>query len=171
MMQMSVRANINHQIRAKELRVIGPDGENMGVLSLSDALKRAEELGVDLIEISPDAHPPVAKLMEYGKFEYDEKKKRKGSVKGHSSEVKMVQIKIGTSEHDLALKAKKAGEWLSEGNRVKVELYLVGRSKFLEEKFLRERLERILKVVPVAYKIAEPIHKGPKGLALVIEKQ
>lgn len=165
------RARINHQIRAPELRVIGPTGENLGVLPLGAALRRAEEAGADLIEISSDATPPVAKIMEYGKYSYEERKKRKGGqARGRVSEVKTVQIKIGTSEHDLALKAKKAGEWLTEGHRVKVELFLAGRAKFLEEKFLRERLERILKIIPTAHKISVPIQRGPKGLALLVEK-
>lgn len=166
-----LRARINHQIRAQELRVIGPAGENFGILPLGEALRRAEAAGADLIEISPDAAPPVAKIMEYGKYSYEESKKKKAAqARGRSSEVKMVQIKIGTSEHDLALKAKKAGEWLADGHRVRVELFLAGRAKFMEEKFLRERLERILKVVPTEYKIAVPIQRGPKGLALIIEK-
>ncbi len=168
----TIRARINHQIRAEKLRVIGPAGENFGVLSLVDALKKAEECDSDLIEISPDAMPPVAKVMDYGKYQYEESKKRKAAqVKGRAGEVKSVQIKIGTSEHDLALKAKKAGEWLTEGNRVKVELFLSGRAKFLDEKFLRERLSRILAVIPVAYKVADPVRRGPKGLTIIVEKQ
>jgi len=168
----TIRARINHQIRAAELRVIGPEGENLGVLPLSAALKKAEDFGSDLIEISPDANPPVAKVMDYGKYQYEESKKRKSAqAKSKAGEVKSAQIKIGTSEHDLALKAKKTGERLGEGNRVKIELFLAGRAKFLDEKFLRERLERILKIVPVAYKIADPVRRGPKGLTIIIEKQ
>lgn len=153
------------------MRVIGPSGENFGVLALGDALKKAEEYGSDLIEISPDAVPPVAKVMEYGKFAYEESKKRKSVPRGRASEVKIVQIKIGTGDHDLALKAKKAGEWLAEGHRVKAELFLAGRAKYLDEKFLRERLERILRLVPTAYKVADPVRRGPKGLTIIIEKQ
>ncbi len=167
----TTRARINHQIRAPQLRVIGPKGENFGVLSLSEALKRAEECGLDLIEISPSAVPPVAKVMDYGKFQYAENKKQK-SAKGkvHTVEVKTIQVKVGTSDHDLALKAKKIGEWLGEGNRVKVDLYLVGRSKYMPQKFLEERLARVLTLIPIAYKIADPIRRGPKGLGMVIEK-
>lgn len=153
------------------MRVIGPQGENLGVIPLSEALNKAAEAGFDLIEISSDSTPPVAKIMDYGKFQYAQNKKQKAAkTKIHRVEVKNVQIKIGTSEHDLALKAKKAGEWLGEGNRVKVALYLVGRSKYMEFAFLKERLERILKLIPVEYKIAEPIKKGLKGLTTIIEK-
>ncbi|MDO8619795.1 MAG: translation initiation factor IF-3 [bacterium] len=166
------RTRINHQIRAPELRVIGPQGENIGVITLQEALSKATEAGFDLIEISPNAVPPVAKIMDYGKFQYAENKKQKiAKTKVHTVEVKTVQVKIGTSEHDLELKAKRVGEWLAEGNRVKIDLFLVGRSKYMEFKFLQERLERILKLIPVAYKIADSVKKGPKGLTVIIEKQ
>lgn len=166
-----MRVRINHQIRASELRVIGPQGENFGCLSLSEALKKATDSDLDLIEISPSAVPPVAKIMDYGKFQYAENKKQKAAkAKVHTVEVKAIQIKVGTSEHDLDLKAKKVSEWLAEGNRVNVSLYLIGRSKYMNQKFLEGRLERILKLVSVEYKSADPIRRGPKGLSMVIEK-
>ncbi len=165
------RARINHQIRAPELRVIGPQGENFGVISLSEALKKAAESGLDLIEISPNATPPVAKITDYGKFQYSENKKQKAAkAKVKTVEVKATQVKVGTSEHDLALKAKKVSEWLSEGNRVNISLYLAGRAKYMPQKFLEERLARILRLVSVEHKIADPVRRGPKGLAMVIEK-
>ncbi len=166
------RIRINHQIRASELRVIGPKGENIGVVPLQEALNKALEAGLDLIEISPNATPPVAKIMDYGKFQYAENKKQKvARAKVHTVEVKNIQIKIGTSEHDLELKAKRVGEWLAEGNRVKIDLFLVGRSKYMEFKFLQERLARILKLIPMEYKVADPVKRGMKGLTIIIEKQ
>jgi translation initiation factor IF-3 len=162
---------INHNIRAKEVRVIGPEGENIGVISLSDALAKAQEYGLDLIEISPNAVPPVAKIMEYGKFSYEQQKKRREiKAKSHTTETKSVQVKIGTGDHDLELKAKKAATWLAEGHRVKVDLFLWGRYKYMEFAFLKERLERFLKLIPHEFKLAEPIAKSPKGLATVIER-
>ena len=161
---------INQRISAKELRVIGSQGENLGVLTLEEALKKTEALGLDLIEISPNANPPVAKIADFGKYLYEENKKAKLSKKSHSVEVKSVQVKLGTGDHDLSLKAKKASEWLGEGNRVKIELFLPGRSKYLDEKFLRERLERMLKLISVDYKIADPAKKSPKGLTIIVER-
>ena len=162
---------INHQIRAAEVRVIGPEGENIGVISLSDALAKAQEYGLDLIEISPNAVPPVAKIMEYGKFHYEQQKKRREiKAKSHTTETKSVQVKIGTGENDMQLKAKRAAEWLAEGHRVKVDLFLWGRYKYMEFAFLKERLERFLKMIPHEYKLAEPIAKSPKGLATVLER-
>lgn len=158
-------------IRAKELRVISDAGDNFGVLSKQEALEKAEEMGLDLIEISPDAKPPVAKIMDYGKFQYDQKKKLKlQKSKARNIEVKSIQIKLATDENDLKIKAKKASGWLKEGHRVKVELFLPGRSKYLDKDFLNGRLERILKVISEDYKVAEEPKKSPKGLSMIIEK-
>ncbi len=161
---------INQQIRANELRVIGQDGENLGVLTLEEALKKAGELELDLIEISPNTIPPVVKIADVGRYLYEENKKSKQSKKSHSTEVKTVQVKLGTGDHDLALKAKKVSEWLSEGNRVKVNLFLPGRAKYLEEKFLGERIDRMLKFVSVDYKVADSAKKSPKGMTIMIER-
>jgi translation initiation factor IF-3 len=162
---------INHQIRAAELRVLGPEAENFGVLPLAEALAKAQELGLDLIEVSPNAVPPVAKIMEYGKFQYEqEKKRREIKAKSHTTETKSVQVKIGTGDNDMALKAKRAAEWLREGHRVRVNLFLWGRYKYMEFAFLKERLERFLKIIPEEFKLGEPIAKSPKGLSTVIER-
>lgn len=142
----------------------------MGVMSLQQALKEAHDRELDLIEISPKALPPVAKIMNYGKFQYDENKKLKTSkARVQLTEVKTLQVKIGTGEHDLELKAKKASEWLKEGHKIKIDLFLPGRSKYLDVNFLKERLERILKLIPEDFKADEP-KKSPKGLTVVIEK-
>jgi translation initiation factor IF-3 len=139
-------------------------------LSLEDAFRKAEEMGLDLIEISPNANPPVAKIADFGKYRYEENKKDKQAKKSHSAEVKNVQVKLGTGDHDLALKAKKTSEWLAEGNRVKVDLFLPGRAKYLDEKFLKGRIERMLKLVSVDYKVAEAPKKSPKGMTTIIER-
>lgn len=110
--------------------------------------------------------------MDHGKYLYDEKKKTKSArSRTQTTEVKNVQVKIGTGEHDLNLKAKRVSEWLAEGNRVKIDLFLVGRSKYMDFNFLKERLERIFKLVTVEYKIAQEAVKGPKGLTIIIEKK
>ena len=138
---------------------------------MQEALKKAGELGLDLIEISPNATPPIAKIMDFGRFQYEQNKKQKlAKGKVHQVELKNVQIKIGTGEHDLALKAKKTSEWLALGHRVRVDLFLVGRSKYMEQKFLKGRLERILPLISVSYKLAEQPTKSPKGMSMVLEK-
>jgi len=162
---------VNHHIRAPKLRVISDDGQNFGEISLNEALKKAEEMGLDLIEISPNATPPVAKIMDYGKFQYVENKKLKvAKAKAHTVEVKTIQVKVGTSENDLALKAKKASEWLKEGHRIKVDLFLPGRMKYMEKGFLEARLDRVLKLLTEKYVIADAPKKSLKGLTTIIER-
>lgn len=162
---------INEQIRVRELRVIGEDGENLGTLPIGDAIKKAEEAGLDLIEIASGTVPPVAKIMDYGKYQYDQKKKaRKAKAKAHVVETKTIQIKPGTGDHDLSLKAKRISSWLKEGNRVKVELFLRGRSKYMEKDFLEARLKRVLDLVAEPYKTADGPKKGPKGMVVTLEK-
>ena len=169
---MKPRIRINNEIRAKELRVIGRDGHNVGVVSLADALASAKQAGLDLIEVSPAANPPVAKIMDYGKFQYlEQKKDREVKAKSHITETKALQIEVGTGENDLTRKARQAAHWLKEGHRVKVELFLAGRAKYMDEKFLKERLDRVLHLITEDYKISDMYKRGPKGLTTTIEKK
>ena len=167
---MIERTRINEQIRSPELRVIGHNDENLGVISLKEALSHAKTAGLDLIEVSAKANPPVARIMDYGKYQYEQKKKAKDmKAKAHVTETKSAQVKIGTGEHDMQLKAKRIGEWLGEGHRVKIDLFLWGRYKYMEESFLKERLERFLVLITTPYKVADPIKRSPKGLTITIE--
>ncbi|TSD02882.1 MAG: translation initiation factor IF-3 [Parcubacteria group bacterium Athens0714_16] len=164
------RIRINQQIRASELRVVGPDGTNLGVIKLEEALQKAKEFGTDLIEVSPNAVPPIAKIMDYGKFQYEQNKKQKETKsKTHRTETKSIQIKVGTSEHDLELKAKKVSGWLKEKHRVKIDLFLFGRLKYMEKNFLESRMERILKLITSEFKISDGPKKSPKGLSIIVE--
>ena len=166
-----MRERINNQIRANELRVIDDKNQNIGVLSIKEALELAQNRGLDLIEISPNANPPVAKIMDFGKYQYETAKKLKKAKAGAKpTETKSVQIKIGTGDHDLELKAKTASKWLKEGHRIKIELFLAGRAKYMDEKFLRERLDRILHLITEDYKVSDSYKRGPKGLFITIEK-
>ncbi|MDD4989053.1 MAG: translation initiation factor IF-3 [Candidatus Pacebacteria bacterium] len=166
-----MKARINHQIRAAELRVIGPEGENFGVISFKEAMDKAAALGLDLIEISPTAVPPVAKITDFGKYQYDENKKAKvAKSKMHIIEMKTLQVKIGTGDHDLNLKAKNASKWLKEGHRIKIDLFLSGRAKYMEFNFLKERLNRVLMLITEEFKIADGPTKSPKGITVILEK-
>ncbi len=166
-----MRERINNQIRAQELRVIDQENQNLGVLSIKDALELAQSKGLDLIEISPNANPPVAKIMDFGKYQYEANKKfKKAKAGARMTVVKSIQIKIGTGTHDLELKAKMASGWLREGHRIKVELFLAGRAKYMDEKFLKERLDRLLHLITENYKISDSYKRGPKGLFITIER-
>jgi len=164
------RTRINSEIRSQEVRVITDEG-NLGVMATDAAIKIAEEQGLDLIEVSPQANPPVAKIVDYGKYQYDQKKKQR-EIKANAtvSEVKNIQVKVGTGDQDLMMKSKKASEWLRDGHRIKVELYLRGRAKYMDKKFHHERLERILSLLTEDYKVVEDFKKSPKGIAILIER-
>jgi len=166
---------MNEGIRSREVRVIDLEEGNLGVMDRDKAIAMAQEKGLDLIEISGDTKPPITKIMDYGKYQYEQKKKQK-EIKtrqresGGTTEVKNVQVKIGTGDNDIAMKANKATEWLNEGHRVKAELYLRGRTKYMDKKFLHERLERLLNLISVEYKVVEDFKKSPKGIIMTIEK-
>lgn len=150
------------------MRIIGPDGKNLGVLSLSQALKIANESGLDLIEISPAAKPPVAKITDRGKFFYEQEKKRKqASKKLKEVEIKSIRISIGISQHDMELKAKRADEFLKDGNKIKIDLFLRGREKYLDRKFLGDRFERFINLISHPFEKGET-KKGPRGLSLTM---
>ena len=166
-----MRERINNQIRAATLRVIDETGNNLGVLSLKEALELSLKQGLDLIEISPMATPPVAKIMDFGKYQYEKNKKLKKAKAGTKmTETKSIQIKVGTGDHDLELKAKQTSEWIKEGHRVRIELFLAGRTKYMDQNFLKGRIDRLLHLITENYKISEPYKKSPKGLTITLEK-
>lgn len=119
---------INREIRAPKVRVIDRDGNQLGVLSVSEALYKAELQGLDLVEISPNAEPPVCKIIDYGKYRYQQTKKEKESKKTqHQVKVKEIKIKPNTDEHDLLTKLKHAREFLTKGNKVRITCVFRGR--------------------------------------------
>ncbi|MFZ2593834.1 MAG: translation initiation factor IF-3 [Minisyncoccia bacterium] len=167
---MDEEVRINEAIKATEVRVVGVNGENHGVLPIKKAIELARAANLDLIEVSGKAIPPVTKISDYGKYKYELKKKNKEiKSKAHVTETKEMQVKIGTGDRDMEVKSKKVAEWLKDGDRVKIDLFLWGRYKFMDFEFLKTRLERFLAIIPESFKIAEPIQKGPKGLLTVIE--
>lgn len=152
--------------------MIDDTGNNLGVIELAEALRLAKEKSLDLIEISPTANPPVAKIMDYGKFQYQENKKaQEAGKKAREIETKIIRLKIGTSQHDLEVKAKQASEFLKENHRVKVDLVLRGQAKFLDKNFLEERVKRILPFIAENYKIVDGPKRGPFGISLILGKE
>lgn len=120
---------VNNEIESKEVRII-LEGENLGVFTKNQALNKADEQGLDLIEISPKAEPPVCKIQDFGKFKYKEDKKRKEAQKRNKekkSETKELQLRAVTDENDLNIKAKRGNKFLEDGDKVKVSMRLKGR--------------------------------------------
>jgi len=119
---------INREIRAREVRVIDPDGKQLGILPLHEALRTATTLELDLVEVSPKSEPPVCRIMDYGKFKYQQRKKeqeaKKKQVVIHLKEVKM---RPKTEEHDFQFKVRNMERFLKEGNKIKVTMVFRGR--------------------------------------------
>jgi len=166
------KPRINNAIRAPEVRVISSSGENLGIKPTGEALEIARQEGLDLIEISPTANPPVARIMDRGKYQYQlDKEARKSKKKAKEVEIKGIRVRLGTGSHDLVLKAKKAEEFLAEGNRVQIQLTLRGREKYLDKQFIQGRLAKILEAITIPFKVSEEAKKGPRGLLLTIEPE
>lgn len=140
-------------------------------MAREEAIQKAKEQELDLIEIASTVIPPVAKIMDYGKFVYQQEKKfRESAQKSNKTETKEIQIGIGTSPHDLEMKAKKTDEFLKQGNRVKIDLLLKGRAKGLNREFIRGRLDRFLHIIGEKYRVTDEPKGNPRGLNVTIEK-
>jgi translation initiation factor IF-3 len=119
---------INDRIEAREVRLVAQDGEMMGVVPLSDALNRADEVGLDLVEISPNATPPVCKILDYGKFKYEAQKKANAARKKQKViEVKEIKMRPSIDQNDYGIKMRKVRGFLDEGDKVKVTMRFRGR--------------------------------------------
>lgn len=116
----------NDRIRAAEVRVIGPEGTNLGVMAPKKALELAQKVGLDLIEISPGARPPVCRILDFGKFLYEESKKQKDN-KQHTTKLKEVKFRVSIDPHDFETKLRRAEGFLNHGNKVKLTLQFRGR--------------------------------------------
>jgi translation initiation factor IF-3 len=119
---------INREITAREIRLIGPDGEMIGVVPLTRGLEEAQKFGLDLVEISPNAEPPVCKVLDYGKYKYEaQKRANEAKKKQKVVEIKEIKLRPTIDKHDLEIKLRKIHEFLEHGDRVKVSLRFRGR--------------------------------------------
>jgi translation initiation factor IF-3 len=119
---------LNQQIRASEVRCVGEDGTAYGIISRNEALRKAEDLGLDLVLISPNANPPVCKIMDYGKFKYQQEKKLKEAKKKQKIiEIKEVKLSVKIAQNDVNFKIRQAREFINEGKHVRFRVFLKGR--------------------------------------------
>jgi translation initiation factor IF-3 len=122
------RTRVNRMIRISPVRVIGPSGEQLGVLAIDEALAMAQERGLDLVEVAATARPPVVKIMDYGKFKFEEAKAaRAAKKKQHIIHLKEIKLRPGIDDHDFDFKSRHAREFLQDGNKVKVTMMYRGR--------------------------------------------
>jgi translation initiation factor IF-3 len=135
---------VNDDIRAAKVRLIGADGNQVGIVSRDEALAKAEEAGLDLVEIAPQADPPVVKVMDYGKFRYEQQKKERDSRrKGHRTKIKKIRLSPKVDEHDFETKLKSIRSFIEQGDKVKVTLLFKGRMVTHKE-LGRDVMERVV---------------------------
>ncbi|MGB2762170.1 MAG: translation initiation factor IF-3 [Minisyncoccales bacterium] len=170
---MFKKALVNNRIQAKEVRLIDETGKNLGVLKLNEAIQIAQGRNLDLIQITEKLDIPVCKIMDYGKYEYSEKKQEKKSAqKQKSGEIKGIKIGFNISPHDLEIRAKQAEKFLKQGNKVRIEMRLRGREKALQG-FAKEKINKFTEILGnlIPYKIERELKKEPRGLIMIITKQ
>jgi translation initiation factor IF-3 len=148
-------------IGAREVRTIGPEGDQLGILPLERALALAEEQEMDLVEVAPLARPPVCKIMDYGRFKYQQSKKAHEAKRRQTViQVKEVKVRPKTEEHDFQVKLKKVREFLAEGNKVKVTVMFRGREVTLPQKGIDQLQKMIDQLVADAKVEAAPKREG-----------
>lgn len=125
---------VNEQIRITPVRLVSPDGEMLGVVPTTDAQQQALESGMDLVEVAPDARPPVCRIMDYGKFKYEQAKKKKDNSKTARTQMKEIRLRPKTGEHDIEFKIKRARDFLSHRDKVKVNVIFRGRENAHHER-------------------------------------
>ncbi|WP_422178078.1 translation initiation factor IF-3 [Aestuariivita sp.] len=141
--QRDTGPRVNDKIRSNEIRLIGAEGENVGVVTPDRAMQMAEEAGLDLVEISPNAVPPVCKIMDYGKFKYEQQKRESEARKKQKIiEIKEVKFRPNTDVHDYEVKMRNVFKFLENGDKVKVTLRFRGR-EMAHQNLGRELLERV----------------------------
>jgi translation initiation factor IF-3 len=156
--QKQQRVRINEQIRVPEVRLIGPDGQQVGVMPTKEALAQAVEAHLDLVEVAPQASPPVCRIMDYGKFKYQQSKKlQEARRKSTTIQVKEVKVRPKIEEHDMAFKLRNARRFLEDGDKVKISVIFRGR-----EIAHTDRGFRILAQMTEALADAGTVEQNPK---------
>lgn len=167
-MTIPKEARINERIRAREIRVIGAEGQQFGVLSVDQGLKLAREKGLDLVEVAPQATPPVCRIMNYGKFKYDQTKKaREARRRQKVVEVKEVKVRPKIEEHDYQVKLRNAQKFLKRGDKVKVTLMFRGR-EVVHPEIGRRILNRLIEDVKDLGQIERSLYQEGKNLITII---
>jgi len=161
---------INNHIRAKQVRLIDASGVNCGIVSLEEAIAKAKEAGMDLIQITEKLDPPVCRILEYGKYLYGLKKKQRKEKK-QGGGIKIIRLGFNTSIHDLEIKAKQGENFLKEKNKVIVQLILRGREKALAN-VGKEKINKFLEILKnhIEIKLEGELKREAKGFTITIAK-
>lgn len=159
---------VGKQIRAHSVRVIGPDGKQLGIMMRDEALKRAEELSLSLVEVVSDTEPPVCKIMDYGRFQYDRTRRQKVSKKSHHQvKLKEIKLKPNIDEHDFDVKAKRARQFIDKGNKVKVTCMFRGR-ELAHPEIGRQVVQRFVDLLEDCASLDAPLKMAGRSLTTVL---
>nr|WP_281173809.1 translation initiation factor IF-3 [Deferrisoma camini] len=159
---------MNRMIRVREVRTIGPDGTQLGILPIERALAMAEEMDMDLVEVAPQARPPVCKIMDYGRFKYHQAKKAQEARKRQvQTQVKEVKVRPKTDEHDFQVKLKKVREFLADGHKVKVTVMFRGREVTLPERGLQQ-LQKMLENLGDDVRVEHPPRMEGRNMFMLL---
>ncbi len=162
------RVNINDEIRANEVRVVDEDGKMLGVMKINKALFMAQERKLDLIEIAPAAKPPVCKIMDYGKYQYEMQKKEKHQrKKQQQQQMKEIRFKWRTATHDFNFKVKHARNFIEEGNKVKATVMFRGR-EITHQEIGRELLDRFIEALEDIAKVDQKITSEGRFMSVIM---
>ena len=157
---------MNERIREASIRVLGAGGEQLGVMTPEDAIAQAEEVGLDLVEVAPGSKPPVCRIMDYGRYKYEQKKKA-GKGKGHAASLKEIKLRPRTDDHDLATKLKKVRRFLMEGDKVKVTVMYRGR-EMVHRQLGRQQLDRVTKMLGPVATVENPPRMEGRFLSMIL---
>ncbi len=163
----------NLDIKSEKIRLIDEKGDMVGVISLTEGIKLAEEKKLDLVQITENVEPPVCKIIDLGKYLYNqEKKEKKAKKQSKAEEIKGIRISFKIADYDMKTSAEKAKNFLENGNKVKIEMVLRGREKYLDA-FWKEKLKKFLEIINdlIEIKIEKEMEKGERGASLVISKK
>lgn len=162
---------INNEINAKQIRVVDADGEMRGVMTPREAMVLAEEAGLDLVEISPNAEPPVCKILDYGKYKYEQQKKAAEARKNQKViELKEIKLRPNIDDHDFDIKMRSAKAFLSEGDKVKITLRFRGREMSHQE-LAHEVIKRVRAELDTLAKVeSEPSFEGRQMIMILAAK-
>ena len=157
---------VNERIRVREVRVIGADGEQLGVMAPEEALAIAREGGLDLVEVAAASRPPVCRIMDYGKYKYEQKKKST-SKKSHSAALKEVKLRPGTDQHDLNFKLNNARKFLMGGDKVKITVMFRGR-EMVHTYRGREQLDEVVKQLGAIAKVESTPRMEGRFMSMIV---
>ena len=157
--QQQKRTRVNEMIRVEEVRVISEDGENLGVMKTRDAIERAKDAELDLVEINPKAEPPICKITNFGKMKYEqEKAEHKKKMQSKKSEIKGIRLSFKIKGGDLDTRVNQAKKFLESGNQVNIEMILKGREKGMSQN-AKEVIENFIKELGEEIKIIQPAQR------------